>query len=275
MNTTLRNAILTLMIAGSANATDLEKAQALAAHGLRAEAKALFIELLFQQKPSAKEQATCLYWLGNISFEEGNYAAAGDDWRRLVDTYPDAPEAGEVTERFGLLKDALSQASDKQKISSVAAAIISNGDFWSHSENKFSIDSSWLPPVEMASEWYDRVITGFPGTPEAELAFQRKMFALIGWREGGRDGDAHGAKGNSAKYLPMILKTFGEFEAAFPESPYLQGFRYQIAQIYWSMRDFKETRAWLKKVIDGESGRVGGESFYVRLAKWRLQKVEF
>ncbi len=59
------------------------------------------------------------------------------------------------------------------------------------------------------------------------------MFALLGWRELGRDGEAYGLKSNFQQYMPQVLKTFAEFEAAFPKSSHLQGFRYQIAQAYW------------------------------------------
>jgi hypothetical protein len=49
------------------------------------------------------------------------------------------------------------------------------------------IDASWLPHVEMAVDWYDRVIKEFPGSDAAELAYERKLFALIGGKELGED----------------------------------------------------------------------------------------
>ena len=65
---------------------------------------------------------------------------------------------------------------------------------------------------------------------------------------------------------------FAEFEAGFPASPYLQAFRYQIAQSYWSQKNWASTREWLNKII--ESGK-GQASFYTEAARARVSKVEF
>ena len=72
--------------------------------------------------------------------------------------------------------------------------------------------------------------------------------------------------------MPIFLKTFEDFETAFPDSPYLQGFRYQIAQAYWNHKDWENTRQWLNKIIE-----VGKDhpSFYTETEKARLNKIEY
>lgn len=75
----------------------------------------------------------------------------------------------------------------------------------------------------------DRVIKEFPGTYAAELAYSRKLFAIIGWEEPGQYGTKYGIMNDFKKFIPILLQTFESFEAAFPESSFLQGFRYQIA----------------------------------------------
>jgi hypothetical protein len=70
----------------------------------------------------------------------------------------------------------------------------------------------------------------------------------------------------------LIESTFAEFEQMHPTSAYLQGFCYQIAQVYWSMRDWEKSKYWLKKVIE-EAGPE--ESFYAATARARLGKLTY
>jgi len=123
----------------------------------------------------------------------------------------------------------------------------------------------------MAVDWYDRVIKEFPGSDAAELAYERKLFALIGGKEIGEDS-TYGLRANYGKYMPQLLDAFSNFETAFPNNSSLQGFRYQVAQAYWGHRDWVNTRIWLQKVIDNSNGQA---TFYTETAKARLQKVEY
>jgi len=154
----------------------------------------------------------------------------------------------------------------------VASSYLSNGDFWAKGDQTFLIDSSWLPKVELASAWYDRVIQEFPGSDAAERAYERKIFALLGYKGPRSDDEAYGLKSNYEKYLPLVLDTFGSFEAAFPKNSSLQAYRYQIAQAYWDHRDWANTRLWLQKIVDKGDGQ---PTFYTEAAKARLQKVEY
>jgi predicted Zn-dependent protease len=70
--------------------------------------------------------------------------------------------------------------------------------------------------------------------------------------------------------MPLVLEAFRAFEKAFPLAPSLQPLRYQIAQLYWSQKDFVNTEVWLKQVIENGSEE---DSFYVDLATRRLHKL--
>lgn len=72
--------------------------------------------------------------------------------------------------------------------------------------------------------------------------------------------------------MPILLKTFEEFQVVFPNCSFLQGFRYQIAQTYWEKKDWSNTRQWLNKLIEASQGQI---SFYTETAKARLNKIEY
>lgn len=165
----------------------------------------------------------------------------------------------------------MGKLSDSNITSLTAQSYVSNGDFWSKSDRVFHIDSSWLPHVELAAGWYDRTIKEFPNSDAAELAYERKLFALIGWKEIGEDS-AYGLRANFGKYMPQVLDTFTSFENAFPSNSSLQAFRYQIAQAYWGQRDWSNARLWLERVIEKGDGR---PTFYTETANARLQKLEY
>lgn len=98
------------------------------------------------------------------------------------------------------------------------------------------------------------------------------MFTLLGWSESGRYGSSYGIKDDVDTYLPLLLSTFADFETNFPNSFLLDPFRYQIAQVYWHNKDWKNTRKWLNIII---SKSKDNNSFYLQLAKLRLEKVEY
>ncbi len=249
----------------------IELAEDLHQHGLTDKAKDTLISILHNSASTPATKSKALYWLGQISFEEGRFTTALTDWNNLVKTYPQTAEAKEISARLLQLKEIVTKVSDKSISSVVAGSYISHGDFWSKADRKFTIDSSWLPETELAVAWYDRAIQEFPQSDGAELAFQRKLQTLLGWKEG-REGESHGAIANFAKYMPQVLDSFAQFESSFPNNSSLQAFRYQIAQAYWGHRDWAKTREWLQKIIDQSNGQ---STFYTETAKARLAKIEY
>lgn len=261
-----------LTVASSAFAQTIEVGRDFYRHGLTAQAKEAFIRLLHDSAAVDADKAKALDWLGQIAFEEGRYGVAMDEWERLVVTYPESDEAQLIAERLTQLQEVISGTTIENIESAVAASYIRSGDFWNGSDERFTIDSSWLPKDRLAIDWYDRVIEEFAGTAAAELAYRKKLFALLGWRDPGQYGSSWGAEQNAQAVLPMLLETFQAFEREFPDSSYLQGFRYQIAQVYWGERDWDNTRTWLNTILEKSGGH---ESFYTATARARLNKIEY
>jgi tetratricopeptide (TPR) repeat protein len=270
----IRNLLTATVVfcAGPLLAQDAGLAKDFYLHGLKSRALETFIEVLHSPKATPADRAEALYYMGQISFDENSYSTALDDWQSLIRQYPKAARSIELKDRLTQLKEVFAKTTDAAIDSLVARSYIQNGDFWSQDDRKLTIDSSWLQHVELAVDWYDRVIKEFPDSSAAELAYQRKLFALVGWRDLGRDDVSYGVKGNFRKYMPQLLETFAAFETAFPKNGDLQGFRYQIAQAYWGQKDWANTRLWLNKIIDAGGGQT---SFYVATAKARLGKIEY
>lgn len=251
-----------------------ERAVMLKEHGLVNESKAELIDVIFS-KAQDSEKAKGYYLLGSIAFAERKISVALDSWRELIKKYPNAKEAGLVRDRIKELAEMVGEIEKESIENAVAQSYIRNGDFWSKGKDyKFTIDASWMPMVESAIKWYDRVIKEFPGTTASRIAFEEKMRTLLGWKEPGRDGESYGLKKRKdfSKYMPQLLETFNEFEKEYPSASTLQAFRYQIAQAYWGNKDWAKTREWLNIVIE-KAGQT--ESFYKDAAQRRLEKVEF
>ncbi len=252
--------------------TALEIANDFLRHNFSEKAKEKFLDIYHSPKSTNEEKAEALFLLGQISFEQGNYSVALDDWEILIKKFPTSPQTKEIAQKLSQLRDVITQSSDTSVISVVAKSYLKNGDFWSGAKNRFDIDSSWLPSVELANFWYDRIIKEFPKSKAAEIAFRRKLFTLLGWKEPGKYGEKYGLKRNFNKYINKVLDTFYQYEKLFPNSSYLQGFRYQIAQAYWMRKDWKNARLWLNKVIQKGKGKT---TFYTETAKERLKFLKY
>lgn len=241
-------------------------------HGLIEDAKREFIAITFDRKADDKEKAKSLSALGDIAFEENKIALALSTWRELIETYPESDEAKLVSERIDQLGQIVEETTGDTLDNAIARSYIRHGDFWSRGkEEKLTIDASWIPSDKVAIAWYDRVISEFPNTPAAILALKKKLYTLIGWEEPGKYGSKYGLKLRPTNIDPL-LQVFDELEAASPDDPDLQRFRYIIAQSYWVAKNFDPTREWLRKIIDADQGKGG---FYRDLAEWRLKKVEY
>lgn len=272
LNYLFASALALFQIAGELTAQSMNLAKDFYQHNLKERALIEFITILNSPNSSAEVKSEALYYMGQISFESGRYSIALDDWKRIINDYPTSKRATEIKDRLIQLKDVFSKVSDETISSTIARSYLKNGDFWADEDKTFLIDASWLPKVEMAIDWYDRVIKEFPGSDAAEIAYHRKLFCILGWKESGQYGNWYGLKYDFKKYLPILLNTFDEFEKAFPNSSYLQGFRYQISQVYWGKKDWENTRKWLNKIIEMGQGQ---SSFYTETAKARLNKVEY
>ena len=259
--------LVSMVLCAPAGAASLQKAIMYNQHGLKDKAKGEFIDLIFS-KSSRSDKAEAYYFLGAIAFDERKISVALDSWKVLVAKFPKSEKAKLVKEKISELAEIVGESAEKTIRNAVANSYLRHGDFWSEGKSRVStIDSSYIPNVKVANKWYDKVISEFPKTPAAELAYINKLRTILGWRTPGRYGSSYGMRESRKKYLPQMLETFATFERDFPKSGLLQNFRYQIAQQYWYMQDWENTKKWLNIIIRKAGNR---DSFYKDLANRRL-----
>jgi hypothetical protein len=170
------------------------------------------------------------------------------------------------------LASVLGQVAEESISDATARVYLRSADFWSKGRDHiFSIDSSWIPHVEAAVYWYDKIINEFPGSVAARIAYEDKMRTVLGWKEPGQYGSSYGLMA-TANYFPQLESTFRQYEKAFPGANAAQGFRFLIAQAYWNKKDWTKTREWLNEIVSKDAG---ANSFYKDLAERRLRKVEY
>lgn len=265
-------AVMILSSAMCAYGASYQKASMLNEHGLPKEAKSELIDIVFSNAPEG-EKSKAYYLLGSIAFDENKISVALDSWRKLVKEYPKTKEAGLVQARIKELAEIVGEMGKESIDNAVAQSYIRHGDFWSSGKDvKFTIDSSWIPHVEAATKWYDKVIKEFPASTAARIAYEAKMRTLLGWEEPGKHGGKYGVKESLVLNMPQLLETFNAFEKEYPNASSLQAFRYQIAQAYWSYKKWDKTKEWLNLIIE-KSGEADG--FYKDAAQRRLQKIEY
>lgn len=240
-------------------------------HGLVEDAKRGFIGVIFDRSATDDEKANALSSLGDIAFDQNQIGLAIRTWRELIEEFPESEEAQLVGDRLDQIGEIVETTSSNTLENQIARSHIRSGDWWSRGkEEGITVDTSWIPRDQAALQWYDRVISEFPGSPSATIALKKKFQTVYGWKEPGKYGETFGVK-NSGQVEDLIT-VFTDLEEADPEDADLQRFRYMIAQSYWEHRKFNETRAWLQKIIDADAGKGG---FYADLSEWRLKKVEY
>jgi len=254
------------------HAQSFAKAELYLENGLTSEAQKELIDLVFAPGNIA-DKPKALNLLATIAVDKNNLKAALDAWNRLIRMFPASPEATAAKARLPLLASVLGQVSEETISDATARVFLRNADFWAKDRDRiFRIDSSWIPNVEAAVFWYDKLIAEQPGTTAAKTAFEEKMRTLLGWKDSGQYGGSHGVRGNPGTYLPMLESTFREYEKAFPQSAALQAFRFQVAQAYWRQKNWQKTRELLNEILEKDAG---ANSFYKDLAERRLKKVEY
>jgi len=253
------------------HAQSVAKAEMLLDNGLVADAQKELIDLVFSPG-NLPDKPKALNLLATIAIDKNNLKAALDAWNRVIRTYPSSPEAATAKARLPLLGSVLGQVSEETINDAAARVFLRNADFWSKERDRiFRIDSSWIPNVDAAVFWYDKVLADQPGTSAARTAFEEKMRTLLGWKDPGQYGQSHGVRGDPATYMPILEASFREYEKAFPQASAAQAFRFQIAQAHWRLKDWAKTREWLNEIVQRDGG---ANSFYKDLAERRLKKVE-
>jgi hypothetical protein len=105
MNRTLVAALsATLLWSTAAHGASLDKAKALRANGLRDEAKRELVELTFDDAEVPAAKAEALYLLGEIAVDEKAIAAARENWKKLIEAYPESQFAATARSKLELLE---------------------------------------------------------------------------------------------------------------------------------------------------------------------------
>ena len=164
-----------------------------------------------------------------------------------------------------------------------AADYLDNGDFFSDKfrDNSWGIDTSYLKGGKMALHWYDKVITEFPKTNSAHIAYIRKFKTLVGGSGrrgggfeaaayGGGDYGDYGSKKVARTYVVRMVLCLEDYLRDFPAGSFANRMRYQIGQAHWALNDHEKASFWLKKVVEHGQGE---DDFYVYMAKQRLEKL--
>jgi tetratricopeptide (TPR) repeat protein len=123
----MKRSALTIVLATAAalQAQDIPWARDLYIHGLKDRAMESFIAILHTPS-TAGDKAEALYYIGQISFEQGSFATAMNDWEKLVSDYPKSPRALELKDRFTQLREVYSKLADPPLDSVVARSYIKN-----------------------------------------------------------------------------------------------------------------------------------------------------
>ena len=239
--------LLTLALAFGACpafAQSLDRAELFRTHGLISEAKKEYIEIVTDGDFYDEDKAAALSSLGDIAFSENKVALAVSTWNELITKYPESPQAEQIKTRLSQLADVVKSVEDQSVDNVVAQAYIGHGDWWSkNKEEVTTIDSSWIPMDQVALGWFDKVISEFPKTQAARVAYVKKFQVVLGWTDPGEYGETYGVK--KSRNVADLVSVFEQFSSDFPHDENLQRLRYTIAQEYWSDRKFTETKEWL------------------------------
>lgn len=172
--------IISLLIPTISFASSIDKAMMLNEHGLKQESKAELIDVIFS-KAGAENKAHAYYLLGGIAFDENKISTALDSWITLSKKYPKSRHATLVKDRIKELSEIVGESAKESIDNVVALSYLRHGDFWSKGKDStFTIDSSWIPNVESATKWYDKVIAEFPNSTASKIAYQDKIRTILG-----------------------------------------------------------------------------------------------
>lgn len=155
-------------------------------HGLEVDAKRAFIDLLYNDVAHEEDKADALYQLGLIAFNNKDIGLATETWRLLMDEFPDTEKGQTVSAGIvSLLEDYDALILERQQEAmqdraeamhdAVAQSYLLNAQFWWDAPKQWNIYTSHINHLTMAREWYDKVVTEFPGTDAAKKAMSYRF----------------------------------------------------------------------------------------------------
>lgn len=288
--------VLTIAMGGLTIDASIEKAILLKAHGLNDDAKRELINHIFDKNVKAQDKPRAYYLLGAIAFDENRIRAATKTWDYIIQEYPDSDEALMVKERINeLSKVTLSVHTESVETAdySLAKLYLKNAEFWSEDkDDRWMIDSSWIPKVKFAVKWYDKAISEFPKSEAARTAYIGKIRTLLSWRkllDKGSENDPLADHLTSSIIFPIYIRqlvnTFRDFEKDFPNDITLQACRFQIGQAYFGMGivskrteiNLEQAKKWLEQAkqwfdeVIANSGE--NDTFYRHVSEERNKQI--
>ncbi len=155
-------------------------------HGLEVDAKRAFIDLLYNDEAHEEDKADALYQLGLIAFNNKEIGLATETWGLLIDEFPNTEKGRTVSAGIKylledydalILESAKEEIRDRKEVMSdaLAQSYLLNAQFWWDPPKQWSIYTSHINQFTMAREWYDKVVTEFPGTDTAKKAMSYRF----------------------------------------------------------------------------------------------------
>lgn len=155
-------------------------------HGLEVDAKRAFIDLLYNDMAHEEDKADALYQLGLIAFNNKDIGLATETWGLLIDEFPNTEKSRTVSAGIKylledydvlVLESAKEEIRDREEVmrDALAQSYLLNAQFWWAPPKQWGIYTSHINQFTMAREWYDKVVTEFPGTDAAKKAMSYRF----------------------------------------------------------------------------------------------------
>ena len=155
-------------------------------HGLEEDAKRVFIDQLYDDVGREEDKADALYQLGLIAFNNKDIGLATETWGLLIDEFPNTEKGRTVSagikyllEDYNalVLESAKEEIGDREEVmrDALAQSYLLNAQFWWDPPKQWGIYTSHIDQFTMAREWYDKVVTEFPGTDAAKKAMSYRF----------------------------------------------------------------------------------------------------
>ena len=155
-------------------------------HGLEVDAKRAFIDLLYNDEAHEEDKAESLYQLGLIAFNNKDIGLATETWGLLIDEFPNTEKGRTVSAGIKylledydalVLESAREEIRDREEVmrDALAQSYLLNAQFWWDPPKQWGIYTSHINQFTMAREWYDKVVTEFPGTDAAKKAMSYRF----------------------------------------------------------------------------------------------------
>ncbi|MCA8969613.1 MAG: hypothetical protein KDC95_07515 [Planctomycetes bacterium] len=277
-------AVLVLVLAISSSLlaqASAGKAEMYYKHGLVEDAKRAAIQTIFSRAID-EEIVRCKALLAKIAMDEKRVDTAVELWQELADRHAKTGEGRVAALMLKQWSTLARSVGDMKSGSAVAKTYASVAEFWTGGLGAFEIDTTWLPAESAAEYWLRKIVTEFPGTPEAEGALVSIARTWIGRESDPTGRGGLGAWGEVRKLLDqkdadrtefdrkmsLAATAIKELDKACPASPHLARLQFMVAHVYWLVDDKEKATPWFV-LVKNSAGNT--PTLWSHLASLRLQ----